>query len=119
MTPLPQGAIDCDVHVGVPDMATLLPYMTEAWREMITSRGTDGLDLAFYPNNAPLTCRPDWRPDRGKAASDRGILQRALDTFGTRAAIIHCLWGAQAVHSEDLAQALCQAVNDWNFTKLC
>lgn len=110
---LPPGAIDCDVHVGVPDMKALLPYMSEAWREMITSRGTDGLDLAFYPNNAPLTCRPDWRPERGKPASDRAVLQRALDTFGTKAAIIHCLWGAQAVHSEDLAQALCQAVNDW------
>ncbi len=113
-TPLPAGAIDCDVHVAVPAMSALLPYMSEAWREMITSRGTDGLDLASYPNNAPLTCRPDWRPATGKPATDLGLLQRhALDGFGTRAAIIHCLWGAQAVHSEDLARTLCQAVNDW------
>ena len=114
MTQLPPGAIDCDVHVAVPAMKALLPYMSEAWQEMITSRGTDGLDLASYPNNAPLTCRPDWRPPTGKAATDLALLQRhALDGFGTKAAIIHCLWGAQAVHSEDLAQALCQAVNDW------
>ncbi|MGE0222251.1 MAG: amidohydrolase family protein [Acetobacteraceae bacterium] len=114
MTQLPPGAIDCDVHVGVPAMKALLPYMSEAWREMITSRGTDGMDLAFYPNNAPVTCRPDWRPASGKPATDLSLLQRhALDGFGTRAAIVHCLWGGQAVHSEDLAQTLCRAVNDW------
>ncbi len=112
-SPLTKGAIDCDVHIGVPSMAALLPYMSEAWREMITSRGTDGLDLASYPNNAPLSCRPDWRVPGGKPATDLPMLQRALDAFGTKAAIGHCLWGAQAVHSEDLAQALCQAVNDW------
>ena len=71
MTQLPPGAIDCDVHVAVPAMKALLPYMSEAWQEMITSRGTDGLDLASYPNNAPLTCRPDWRPPTGKAATPK------------------------------------------------
>jgi predicted TIM-barrel fold metal-dependent hydrolase len=41
------------------------------------------------------------------------LLQRALDAFGTRVAIAQCLYGGQAVHSEDLAQALCAAVNEW------
>jgi predicted TIM-barrel fold metal-dependent hydrolase len=42
------------------------------------------------------------------------LLQREiLDGLSLRAAIINCLHGGQAVHSEDLAQALCQAVNDW------
>ena len=114
MTRLPAGSIDCDVHVSVPGMAALLPYMSQAWREMITTRGTDGLELASYPTGAPLSCRPDWRPATGKPGTGLALLQRAaLDGFGTRAAIINCLHGAQAVHSEDLAQALCQAVNDW------
>ena len=115
MTPLPPGAIDCDVHVAVPAMKALLPYMSEAWQEMITSRGTDGLELASYPAAAPITCRPDWRPPRGgQPGTDLPTLRtHALDGFGTKAAIINCLHGAQAVHSEDLAQALCSAVNDW------
>ena len=66
MTRLPAGSIDCDVHVSVPGMAALLPYMSQAWREMITTRGTDGLELASYPTGAPLSCRPDWRPATGK-----------------------------------------------------
>lgn len=111
---VPAGAIDCDVHVAVPGMRSLLPYMSQAWQEMITSRGTDGLDLASYPPGAPLSCRPDWRPATGKPGTDLALLQQqALDGFGTRLAIINCLHGAQAVHSEDLAQTLCRAVNDW------
>jgi predicted TIM-barrel fold metal-dependent hydrolase len=114
MTLVPRGAIDCDVHVAVPGMATLLPYMSQAWREMIVTRGTDGLELASYPTTAPISCRPDWLPASGKPGTDLAILQReVLDGFGVRAAIVNCLHGGQAVHSEDLARALCQAVNDW------
>ena len=113
-TAVPSGAIDCDVHVSVPGMKALLPYMSRAWQEMIISRGTDGLELASYPPGAPLSCRPDWRPAAGKPGTDLDLLRRhALDGFGTRAAIVNCLHGGQAVHSEDLAQALCQAVNEW------
>src|ERR1700710_2925144 len=111
---VPPGAIDCDLHVTVPGMRSLLPYMSQAWQDMITSRGTDGLELASYPPGAPLSCRPDWRPATGKPGTDLALLQRhALDAFSTKYAIANCLHGAQAVHSEDLAQTLCQAVNDW------
>jgi hypothetical protein len=113
-TTAPVGAIDCDIHIAVPGMRALLPYMSQAWQEMIVSRGTDGLELASYPPGAPLSCRPDWRPDTGKPGTDLALLQRnALDGFGTRLAIATCLHGGQAVHSEDLARNLCQAVNDW------
>src|ERR1700733_15938570 len=98
----PGGAIDCDVHIAVPGIKALLPYMSQAWQEMITSRGTDGLELASYPPGAPLSCRPDWRPATGKPATGLALLRQALDQFGTRAAIVNCLHGAQAVHSEDL-----------------
>ena len=114
MNQLPSRPIDCDVHVTVPGMQSLLPYMTEAWQDMIVSRGTDGLELASYPSGTPIACRPDWRPAQGKPGTDFTILQReALDGFDSRAAIVNCLYGGQAVHSEDLAQTLCRAVNDW------
>ena len=111
--PVPPGAIDCDVHVAVPGMRALMPFLSEVWREMITIRGTDGLELASYPAGAPLACRPDWRPADGRPGTDLPMLRTALDSFGTRLAIVNCLYGAQAVHSEDLAQALCRAVNEW------
>ena len=114
MNQLSSRPIDCDVHVTVPGMQSLLPYMTEAWQDMIVSRGTDGLELASYPSGAPIACRPDWRPAQGKPGTDLAILQReALDGFDSRAAIVNCLYGGQAVHSEDLARTLCRGVNDW------
>ena len=27
------GAIDCDIHPGVPDIKALLPYMNDYWRD--------------------------------------------------------------------------------------
>jgi len=53
--------IDCDIHPGVPDIKTLLPYMNEFWQESFVARGLDGFDMMSYPLSAPITCRPDWR----------------------------------------------------------
>lgn len=114
---LPPNAIDCDVHITVPGMRTLLPYLEDTWRELIITRGTDGLELASYPASAPLTCRPDWRPNGKKPGTDLSLLQQTLTGFGATAAICHCLYGAQAVHSEDLAAALCRATNNWIATE--
>ena len=55
------GAIDCDIHPGVPNIKALLPYMDEFWRESFVARGIDGFDMMSYPLGAPITCRPDWR----------------------------------------------------------
>ncbi len=56
-----QGAIDCDIHPGVPDIKALLPYMSPFWRTSFVDRGIDGFDMMSYPLGAPITCRPDWR----------------------------------------------------------
>ncbi len=111
-----QGAIDCDVHVSVPGIATLVPYLDAYWRERVRVQQLERLDLSLtsYPPTAPLSSRPDWRPAKGPPGSDLTILQReALDKFGVRHAILNCLWGAQALFAEDMAAALCRAVNDW------
>jgi len=106
--------IDCDIHPSLPGMSALLPYIDEPWREQIVTRGIDGLDLTSYPPRMPLSCRPDWRPERGKPAGDLAQMQaQALDGFGSSIAICNCLYGAQAVYSEDLAAVLCRAMNDW------
>ena len=104
-------AIDCDVHIAVPGMAALLPYLDPAWRDLIVTRGIDGLELASYPPRAPMTRRSDWA---GKDTTPLQALQDVvLGRLGARMAIVNCLHGAQALHSEDLAAALCSAVNKW------
>jgi uncharacterized protein len=111
--------IDCDVHPAVPSLKALLPYMSDHWRESLTERGMHELDSIAYPDNSPLTARPDWRPQSsgggaGKAGSSLEDLQKhILDPQGTQFAILNCLYGVQLLFSEDMALAYCRALNDW------
>jgi len=110
------GAIDCDVHVAVPGLGVLVPFLDDYWRERVSVQQLERLDLSLtsYPPTAPLSGRPDWRPAKGPPGSDLALLQReALDRFGVRIAILNCLWGSQALFAEDMAGALCRATNDW------
>ncbi len=109
-------AIDCDAHVAVPSMRALMPYLDDYWRNQFTLRGIDklSLNLTSDPPNAPISGRPDWRPGEGKPGSSLPLLrEKALDGFGLRFAIVACLYGGVALHSEDMAAVVCSAINDW------
>lgn len=110
------GAIDCDLHPAVPDVAALMPYLDDFWREHLTERYIDhsSFVLASYAQNLPQSARADWRPAKGVPGADLAILRRdALDAFGTRFAIANVLHGAVALYNADMAAALCKAVNCW------
>ena len=110
------GAIDCDIHPALPSMQVLVPYLDEYWRSHILMRGLerDNYTASAFPPNAPINCRPDWKPAKGSAGTDLDLLRsQALDAFGTRYAICNVLHGAPAVFSEDLSAAMCRAINDW------
>ena len=70
---LPQAAL------AVPTTQALLPYMDEYWRDQLSAVivGVEGgiarMELNSYPPNAPLSARPDWRPDEGRAGAVRGL----------------------------------------------
>ena len=111
------GAIDCDLHPALPGMSVLLPYLDEYWREMVSVRALDRLNLSLtsYPQNAPLSCRPDWKLDRDQkpGSSLEAMQAHVLDRYQPRFGILNCLYGAQVMHSEDMAAVLCRATNDW------
>jgi predicted TIM-barrel fold metal-dependent hydrolase len=108
------GGIDCDVHPAVPGLAALLPYFEPYWREQITIRGIDGLDLASFPPRVPAHGRADWRPREGRPGGSLALLQaQALDGFGFSLAICNPLYGAQALFNDHFAAALARAINDW------
>lgn len=113
-SPTTAGAIDVDLHPAVPGMAALLPHLDGHWREQVTSRGIDGLESVMWKPWLPISCRPDWRPASGKPGASLAMLRaQALDAFATEVAVCNPLWGAPALPSEDMAIALCRAVNDW------
>ena len=76
MTSIADGAIDCDIHPGVPNIKALLPYMNDFWRESFVARGIDGFDMMSYPLDAPITCRPDWRVQGERPGSSLAEMQR-------------------------------------------
>ena len=109
-------AVDCDVHVSVPSVKALLPYLDSYWRQQFVTRGIDRIswNMTSDPPNAPIMIRPDRRPANGRPGSDFSILKdRHLDVFGPSAAIANCIYGGVALHSEDMAAVVCTAVNDW------
>lgn len=106
--------IDCDIHPAVPGIASLLPYMSDYWRESFISRGQDGFHSASYPPTSPLACRSDWRADGVLPGSDLDALRaHALDGLGSSLAICNVLFGGAFALSETMGAALCSAVNDW------
>jgi uncharacterized protein len=111
------GAIDCDVHPAMPAMAALLPYLNEYWRDQIANRHIDKLSfqLSSYPPTSPLSMRPDWKPASGQAklSPPDPIRANVLDRLGLKHAICNTLHGAVALFNNDMAAAVCSAVNDW------
>lgn len=113
-----KGAIDCDVHPHVPDIAALTRHMDEYWRETVDVRGITAFDSIAYPPNAPLTVRPDWRADKakGRARADADPKRAAaalMDRHGFAHSILNCLYAVQLIRDEHMAAAFCRAVNDW------
>lgn len=108
------GAIDCDVHPRVPNIAALQRYMDDYWRETVTVRGIDGFETIGYPKAAPLTTRPDYVDGKLRADEDAGRMGKALlDKHGFGHAICNCLYAVQMIRDENLAAAFARAVNDW------
>src|SRR6266851_2663620 len=110
------GAIDCDLHPAMPSASALLPYLDDYWRDQLVNRHIDRYSfiLTSYPPSSPLSARPDWRQAAGAPCGDLADIRRqALDPFGSRFAICNVLHGAVALFNEDMAMALCSAINDW------
>ena len=108
------GGIDCDVHPALPGMATLLPYLDPYWREQVTVRGIDGLDLSSFPLEMEAHGRSDWRSGDAKPGSSLEKLRTdALDGFGSRLAICNPLYGTMAIYNEHFAAAVARAINQW------
>lgn len=112
--PVGPALIDCDVHVNVPNVDVLMPYLNDYWREHIRQSIFKGPVESSYPKNAPTTARPDSAPPDGVPGSDLGLLQtQLLDPMNVEYAIVNCAYGIDGLHHPDAAIAFASAVNDW------
>ena len=108
------GGIDCDVHIPVPTMARLSPFLPEVWQEIAVARGIYGFAETSLPQAAPIQARPDWRDAAGLPSPSIETLTRAvLDERGMTAAICHCLYPVQKLYDPHLAAAFATATNEF------
>ena len=109
------GAIDCDLHPPMPSMAQLLPYLDEYWSDQITNRAIDRMSFAMmsYPPNAPISVRADWRAAQAGRSDLDTVRAHVLDAFDLQLGIANVMHGAIALYNDDMAAAICRAVNDW------
>ena len=106
--------IDCDMHPVVPNIRALVPFLAKNWAASVNDRGIEGFDSISYPPNAPISARPDWRPDgKGLPTSVDDYRRHVLDRWDVQYAIGNCLYGAHLALSEDIGVAMASAVNDW------
>ncbi len=113
-----KGVIDCDVHLAMPPVSALLPFMSDYWRDQIVTRYIDRSSFALmsYPPRSPLSGRQDWRAQSGAAVPGSTLAQlreQLLDPFGHEIAICHALHGGIALYNEDMGAEFCKAINDW------
>lgn len=110
-----QGAIDCDVHLAMPDVKTLLPFMSDYWQDQIVTRYIDrsSFTLMSFPPRSPMTGRADWRAEGVPGGSVEILQRQLLDPFGLDLAVCHALHGGIALYNEDMGAEFCTAVNRW------
>lgn len=108
------SGIDCDVHVPVPGMARLMPYLPEVWQEIAVARGIYGFAETTLSQAAPIQARPDWRDSDGLPSASIETLTRAvLDERGMSMAICHCLYPVQKLFDPHMAAVFAAASNDF------
>jgi predicted TIM-barrel fold metal-dependent hydrolase len=109
--------VDADVHVNIPTLDVLKPYLKPYWLEFVNETGFLAPPWlpTLYPPGAPTTVAPEWLPADGRpAASSLDLLrEHLLDPFEIDRAVLNCYWGLESMRHPDFALGLAQAINDW------
>ncbi|MGI8642718.1 MAG: amidohydrolase family protein, partial [Thermomicrobiales bacterium] len=104
------GLIDCDVHMHVPTVEVLFPYLDEHWREYIRETAFKGPIDTSYPVGAATSLRPELR---GAGLGLETVRARVLEGGNADVAILTCAYAVESVRNPYAAAALASAVNDW------
>jgi hypothetical protein len=109
------GVIDTDIHVNVPKIDVLRPYMDAHWREYTSQSAFRGPPDTAYPKGYPTSAAPGTTPPGGgPAGSDLDTLRaQVLDAWNVEIGIANCAYSIESIHNPDSAAAMASAVNDW------
>jgi len=112
------GLIDCDVHITVPNVQALFPYLPAHWVEHVNQSVFKGASEQYYPPRAPLAAPPGSAPPDGPAGASLDLLRaQVLDPLAVDVAITNCLYAIDSLHNPEAAVAFARAVNDWQIAE--
>ena len=106
------GVIDSDIHITVPSVEVLVPYLAEHWRSYIRETAFKGPIDTSYPLGATITGRSSpGAPIPGTNLDE--IREHVLTTPRLEFGILTCSYAVESVRNPFAAAALASAVNDW------
>lgn len=106
--------VDSDVHITVPRLAALLPYLDRRWQDYIRESGMGDLSSSLYPTRTPNVYLPATTPENGLPGSSLDLTRRQLlDPWQTDIAVVNCSYAVDSLHNDDLAAAVATAANRW------
>jgi hypothetical protein len=110
-----QAVIDSDIHITLPSLTALHPFLEDRWRYYLIESGTNSLESGLYPAGAPISVGPgNAPPDGAVPGSDLQTLRTALlDPWDISYGIVNCVYGVPTIHNDDWAAVMARALNDW------
>lgn len=105
--------IDADVHLVVPAIDVLLPYLDDYWRTAISETSFKGPVDSSYPRGATISGGSNGQMS-GEPPTNLGQLQSTVLGPGkASAAILTCAYAIESIRNPYAAAAVASAVNDW------
>ncbi|GAA2595114.1 amidohydrolase family protein [Dactylosporangium fulvum] len=105
-------SVDADIHIEVPDVRVLYPYLSAFWVEQLQTTGFAGATVSSWPPN--LQHRAE-SVDAGSPALHRA--RAALQHTGAALGVISCSYAVDTIRNPDAAAAISAAVNDWLYNE--
>jgi predicted TIM-barrel fold metal-dependent hydrolase len=111
-TAIDGGVIDCDIHITVPSVEVLFPYLAEHWRAYVQETAFKGPIDTSYPLGATITGRSFQSVSVLGSKLDE-VREHVLNRERLEFSILTCAYALESVRNPFAAAALASAVNDW------
>ena len=114
---------DCDIHPARATADELYPFLEKRWHEHLEAYGKQAyhgmMEGPPYPKAQPNASRRDaWPPEGGPQGSSLSFMQKQLlDPYNVALGVLNPLASGQGLRNQDLAGAICTAINDWQIEK--
>src|SRR3954465_1943639 len=114
---------DCDIHPARATRTELYPYLAKRWQHHLEVYGVHAyqgmMEGPPYPKAQPNASRRDaWPPEGGPQGSSLSFMQKQLlDPYNVALGVLNPLNSGQGLRNQDLAGAICSAINDWQIEK--